>query len=258
MSSSVERPSSGQARKRVAVVTGGAAGIGQAYAVRLAQDGHEVAIADLEPATETLDLISSLGHAGWARYCDVSDPDSVSAFSGLALERFGSADILGANAGIYATTPFEQLSWQEWRRVMSVNLDSLFRLTKAFLPGMVERKWGRIIAQSSVVVRTGPENFVHYTASKAGVTGFVHSLAAEVARHGVTANCIAPSLVRSKGTIEGPHESLGWFEELVEAQAIKRTQLPIDLVGALSFLASDDSAFMTGQTLFVDGGLVRS
>jgi NAD(P)-dependent dehydrogenase (short-subunit alcohol dehydrogenase family) len=140
---------------------------------------------------------------------------------------------------------------------MSVNVDSLFHLSKAFVPGMVERRWGRVIAVSSTVFHTGTPRFAAYTTSKGAVIGFVRALATEVGEAGVTVNSIAPSLTRTPGTLAGPQGKLGWFEITREQQAIKRTQEPSDLVGAVSFFASDDAAFITGQTLPVDGGLTR-
>jgi len=242
---------------RVAVVTGGASSIGQACAVRLAQDGHRVAIADLEPASETEQLIrAGEGECFWAR-CDVSRPESVAAFAEQVEERYGGADVLLACAGIYPVAHLSETSWELWRQVMSVNVDSLFHLTKAFVPGMVERGFGRVIAISSTVFHTGTPRFAAYTASKGAVIGFVRALATEVGDAGVTVNSIAPSLTRTRGTLAGPQGELGWFELTRELQAIKRTQEPADLVGAVSFFASDDAAFITGQTLPVDGGLTR-
>ena len=245
------------AEGRVAVVTGGAASIGQACAVRLARDGHRVAIADLAPAQDTEAMISEGGGACFSARCDISDPASVAAFAEQVEARYGRCDVLLACAGIYPVAYLSETSWELWRRVMSVNVDSLFHLSKAFVPGMVERGFGRVIAFSSTVFHTGTPRFAAYTASKGAVIGFVRALATEVGPAGVTVNSIAPSLTRTQGTTAGPQEELGWFEFTRELQAIKRTQEPADLVGAVSFFASDDAAFITGQTLPVDGGLTR-
>jgi NAD(P)-dependent dehydrogenase (short-subunit alcohol dehydrogenase family) len=242
---------------RVAVVTGGAASIGAACAVRLARDGHRVAIADLAPAAETEELIRAQGGDCFSAVCDVSSGESVAAFAGDVAERYGRCDVLLACAGIYPVAHLSETSWELWRQVMSVNVDSLFHLSKAFVPGMVERGWGRVIAISSTVFHTGTPRFAAYTASKGAVIGFVRALATEVGPAGVTVNSIAPSLTRTPGTMAGPQEELGWFDFTRELQAIKRTQEPADLVGAVSFFASDDAAFITGQTLPVDGGLTR-
>ena len=238
-------------------MTGSAAGIGQAFAHRLALDGHRVAIADVAPAAETEDLVRSAGSAAFSMRCDVSSGESVAEFATAVHERFGGCDVLVANAGIYPIAPFSEVTWEDWRRIMDVNLDSLFHLTKAFLPGMREQGWGRIVAMASNGFHTGIPGLTPYVASKGGVIGFVRSLAGEIGDDGVTINALAPSLTRTSGTLAGPHEELGWFERVAGAQAIKRTQEPSDLTGALSFLVSDQAGFITGQTLAVDGGAVR-
>ena len=242
---------------RIAVVTGGAAGIGQAFAHRLALDGHRVAIADVAGAEETEDLVRRAGSAAFSMRCDVADGASVAAFADAVRERFGRCDVLVANAGIYPIAPFDEVTWEDWRRIMSVNLDSLFHLTKALLPAMREAGWGRIVVMASNGFHTGIPDLTPYVASKGGVIGFVRSLAGEIGDDGVTINALAPSLTRTAGTLAGPHEELGWFHRVAAMQAIKRTQEPADLTGALSFLVSDQAAFITGQTLAVDGGAVR-
>lgn len=242
---------------RVAVVTGGAQSIGQACACRLARDGHAVVIADVQPSTETVEVIESLGGTCFAARCDVSSGESVADLAAQVHNRFGRCDVLLANAGVYPVAELTETSWELWRQVMSVNVDSLFHLSKAFVPGMVERGWGRVIAVSSTTFHTGTPRFAAYTTSKGAVIGFVRALATEVGPAGVTVNAIAPSIVRTKGTLAGPQQELGWFEFTRELQAIKRTEEPDDLVGAVSFFASDDAAFITGQTLPVDGGLTR-
>jgi NAD(P)-dependent dehydrogenase (short-subunit alcohol dehydrogenase family) len=243
---------------RVALVTGGAAGIGQAYAQRLAEDGAKVAIADIADAGETIALVEEAGSAGLGVVCDVSSAEQVNDAAMTVFDAFGKVDVLVHNAGIYPIVQFADMSFDDWRRVMSVNLDSMFHVCHEFLPGMRERKWGRVLCIASTTFHAGTPGMSHYVASKGGLIGLVRSLAAEVGTDGVTVNALAPSLVRSKGTTEGPHEELGLFDMVAQAQAIKRTQLPSDLVGALSFLASDEAAFITGQTLVVDGGWVRA
>jgi NAD(P)-dependent dehydrogenase (short-subunit alcohol dehydrogenase family) len=245
------------AEGRVAVVTGGASSIGAACAGRLARDGHRVAIADIAAADETQAQIRDAGGDCFAARCDISSADSVAAFATAVDERYGRCDVLLACAGIYPVASLGDTSWELWRRVMSTNVDSLYHLATAFVPGMVERGWGRVIAISSTVFHTGTPRFVAYTTSKGAVIGFVRALATEVGVAGVTVNSIAPSLTRTAGTLAGPQGELGWFDGVREAQAIKRTEEPEDLVGAVSFLASDDAAFITGQTLPVDGGLTR-
>jgi len=245
-----------QALRRVAVVTGASTGIGQAFAQRLARDGFDIAIADLNPASETEKLVKDEQRQVLSVNCDVASPESVQDFAAAVLSRFGRADVLVNNAGVYPATPFLSIEWEEWQRVININLNSIFLLTRAFLPGMVASGWGRVISMSSTTFHSGIGLNSHYSASKGGVIGFSRSLAAEVGEHGVTVNTLAPGLVRTGTTGRGPHSA--WFENLAQQQAIKRTPEPSDLVGALSFLASGDAAFMTGQTLVVDGGWVRS
>ncbi len=243
---------------RTAVVTGAAAGIGQAYAERLAADGAKVVIADIADGAETVSLVEAAGSEGLAVECDVSSGEDVAALAAAARDRFGTVDILVHNAGIYPIQEFDAMTFEEWRKVLSVNLDSAFHLCHELLPGMREQQWGRVIIVASNTFHAGIGGMSHYIASKGGLIGFLRSLAAEVGEEGVTVNGIAPSLVRSKGTTEGPHEEMGLFEFVAQGQAIKRTETPEDLVGACSFLASDDAAFITGQTLCVDGGWVRA
>jgi NAD(P)-dependent dehydrogenase (short-subunit alcohol dehydrogenase family) len=244
---------------RVAVVTGGAAGIGQVLAARLAADGMAVAIADRAAADETLERVEAAGGEGFAAPCDIADGDSVAGFADAVNERFGRCDVLVANAGVYPFAAFDQWTWEDWRTVMSVNVDSLFHLTKAFLPPMREAGWGRIICAASNGVHTGLPNLTPYVASKGAVVGFVRSLSREVGDDGVTVNAYAPSLTRTQGTtVTGPHEKIGLFEKVVEEQAIKRTQVPEDVAGLVGFLASDAAGFITGQTIPVDGGAVNA
>jgi NAD(P)-dependent dehydrogenase (short-subunit alcohol dehydrogenase family) len=244
---------------RVVVVTGAAAGIGQALAGRLAEDGMRIAIADLEPAEETVAKVEAAGSEAFAARCDISDGDSVDSFAAAVRERFGGCDVLVCNAGIYPLARFEDWTWEQWRATMSVNVDSLFHLTKAFLPAMREAGWGRIVAAASNGFYSGLPGLTPYVASKGAVVGFVRSLAGEIGGDGVTINAYAPSLTRTRGTtVTGPHEELGLFEKVIEEQAIPRTQVPEDVAGLVSFLASDAAGFITGQTIPVDGGAVHA
>ena len=248
---------------KVAVITGGAAGIGQAFAKRLAEDGVHVAIADLAAGTETVKLVEAAGRNALAVTCEVSDPNSVDAMAAQVQEKFGRVDIVVNCAGIYPQQDFAAMTFADWRRVLSINLDGTFLVTAAFVPGMRARKWGRIVNMASSTFGSVTTGFAHYVASKGGVIGFTRALAGDLAADGITVNAIAPGLTRSPGTIvRKPRPGFGNMDEefaaVAQLQAIKRVEVPDDLVGALSFLTSDDSAFMTGQTLHVDGGRVRS
>lgn len=242
---------------RTAVVTGSATSIGRAYARSIAAEGGQVVLADIADAGETKQLIEDAGGSAIAVHCDVSDPRSVEKLAG-AVHEAGGADMLVHNAGIYPMTQFDEITFEEWRKVMSVNLDSIFLLTRAFLPHMREQRWGRIVGISSGMFHAGAPGSLHYVASKGGIIGFVRSLAAEVGADGVTVNAIAPGLIRSEGTSTGVHDELGLFDLVSQASALKRHGVPEDLTGALNFLLSDDAAFMTGQTLLVDGGMGRA
>lgn len=248
---------SGRHDGRRAVITGAAMGIGRAYALQLAADGAEVVVADLGDGEETAELVRSAGGIATALRCDVSSPDSVAALA-ETVAGLGGADILVNNAGIYPMGPFDSISFEDWKRVLSVNLDSVFLMSKALVPHMREQHWGRIICIASGMFHAGAPGSLHYVASKGGVIGFVRSLAAELGPDGITVNAIAPGLTRSAGTSTGVHDDMGLFDYVTEHQSIKRVGMPEDLAPAVSFLVSDDASFITGQTLLVDGGMSRA
>jgi NAD(P)-dependent dehydrogenase (short-subunit alcohol dehydrogenase family) len=249
-------------KDKVAVITGASASIGQAFAKRLAQDGAHIVIADKAPGNETVKLVEACGRKALACSCDISSPDDVAKLADDVTREFGRCDILVNNAGIYPLKKFEEMTFADWRHVMSINLDAAFLTCSAFVPGMKRRGWGRVVNMSSSTFGTVVPDHVHYIASKGGVVGFTRALASDFGAYGITVNAISPSLTRSQGTMSRPpragrNNMDEEFDALARRQAIPRAETPEDLVGTLSFLTSDDAAFITGQTIYVDGGFVR-
>jgi 3-oxoacyl-[acyl-carrier protein] reductase/(S)-1-phenylethanol dehydrogenase len=252
---------------RVAVISGAAGGLGQACAQRLARDGADIVVVDLKSGAETVQLVESLERRALAVSCDVTSPEQVSALAQRVQERFGRCDILVNNAGMYSTVPFLDLSYETWRRYMSLNLDGAFLLAKAFVPGMIEHGWGRIvsIASNSFHLVT-PPGLTAYVASKGGLIGFTRALASELGASGVTVNAVAPGPTVTAQLESAFYQMAGtrdhamfeqFMTQLAQNQAIKRVGTPAEVVGTVSFLASEDAAYMTGQTLIVDGGWAR-
>jgi NAD(P)-dependent dehydrogenase (short-subunit alcohol dehydrogenase family) len=250
-------------KDKIAVITGAANGIGQAFAKRLAEDGVHVAVVDIADGAATVNMVEAAGRKAIAMTCDVSSPDAVAALAKQVKKQFGRADIVVNCAGVFPQKAFTDMTFADWRKVISTNLDSTFLVSSAFVPGMIERKWGRIVNMASSTLGSVTTGFAHYVASKGGIVGFTRALASDLAAHGITVNAISPGLTRSPGTLARmPRAGFATMEDeflsVAQLQAIKRVEAPDDLVGAVSFLTSDDSAFITGQTLNVDGGRVRS
>jgi 3-oxoacyl-[acyl-carrier protein] reductase/(S)-1-phenylethanol dehydrogenase len=237
---------------KVAVVTGGSSGIGQAYAQRLAEEGADVAIADILPASETKRLVEHAGRRCFAQQCDVSSQAEVKAFAQAVQQHLGTADILVNNAGIYPTAPFLEMTADQWHKVLTVNLDSVFHMCQAFAPGMKGKGWGRVVNIGSGSVLRPPEGMAHYVASKAAIVGLTRALAVELGQYGIVVNCIEPGLTATNTVLDSPQGE--WLETRSGNRAIKRVERPDDLVGPLVYLCSDDAGFFTGQTLLVDGG----
>lgn len=239
--------------QRVAVVTGSAQGIGAAIAKELAADGHKVVLADinLEGAQK---VAAEIG--GIAKKLDVSDAAAVAAFASELVSELGRVDILVNNAALVPFVPWDTLTFEEWRRVMSVNLDGMFLVTKALSDIMAKAGYGRIVNIASNTFVAGTPNFVHYVATKGAIIGFVRGLAGEIGKHGITINAVAPGLTETEGVLSSPHNE--GFAYVLPAQAFDRKGLPSDIAPAVAFLASEKAGWITGQTLVVDGGHTRN
>jgi 3-oxoacyl-[acyl-carrier protein] reductase/(S)-1-phenylethanol dehydrogenase len=205
---------------KTAVISGAASGIGQAAAVRLAEEGALIVIADRAKAEETLQLVAGAGGKATAVECDVSNPASVAVLKERVERSGGRCDILVNNAGIYPMRLFDDMTFEEWRHILSVNLDSMFLMTKAFVGGMRQRRWGRIVNIASDMVSLVPA-FTHYIASEAGVVGLTRSLATEFGEHGITANVIAPGQTRTPGTVSRKEIPGGMSQEEFRSSACK-------------------------------------
>ncbi len=240
---------------RLAVVTGAARGIGRAIALRLAGAGHAIVIGDILPAAETVAAIKDAGGDAFAVVCDLGSPGDVDLLIREVTERYGHCDVLVNCAVLTLFRPFGELDLETWRRVQAVNVEAAFQLCAAFVPGMAERGFGRIINVASNTVWKPPgAGFVAYVASKGAVVGFTRAMAVELGRSGITVNAIAPGLSGSPGAEET--NTPEHFDEVRQAQDIQRSLRPGDMAGTVAFLASDAASMITGQTIGIDGGLV--
>ena len=241
---------------RVAIVTGGGISIGKAYSLGLAREGAKVVIADLnaEGGALTAKEIQDKGGQAISVPTDVSDKASTEAMAKAALDAFGRIDILVNNAAWFATLPLrdlEEIEVDEWDRVMAINLRGPFLCVRAVVPEMKRRQWGRIINISSSSVLSGNPRRIHYVVSKMGIIGLSRSLAGSLGDYNILVNSIMPGGVMDESTIAAYGRE---FYERPQTRPLKRVQVPEDLVGTVIFLSSDDSDFITGQNILVDGG----
>jgi NAD(P)-dependent dehydrogenase (short-subunit alcohol dehydrogenase family) len=240
---------------RVALVTGGASGIGRASASRLARDGLHVVIADVRPAQDVVAEIQAAGGSAESVICDLGAPGAAEQTAQAVIERLGRCDVLLNNAVHIERGRLTELDLAAWRRVFAVNVDAAFLLCSVLVPVMAEHGSGRVInIISDTVWQPPPIALLAYVTSKAAMLGFTRALARDAGPSGVTVNAIAPGLTRSPSAVTNLPEE--FFRAVRERQALNRSVEPADIAGAVSFLASADSALVTGQVICVNGGLV--
>ncbi len=238
---------------RVAIVTGSGQGIGRAIALRLAEDGATVVVNDIsESAQGVADEIRAMNRQSLAILADVSSSEDVTRLVDETIATYGKIDILVNNAGITRDQLLIRMSDEDWDRVLTINLKSVFLCTRAVLRHMTKQRWGRIISISSIVGIMGNRGQANYASAKAGVIGFTKTIAKEVASRGITANAIAPGFIDTDMTQR--------LEENLRQEFMKRVPLgyfgsPRDVAEAVAFLASEEARYITGQVLGVDGGM---
>ena len=249
---------------RVAILTGGAKGIGRHYAGALAKEGARLMIADIADGKEVAGELARAHGANSVEstITDVSDEGAVKKLVAQTLERFGKIDILVNNAALFAPLAeqkFTEIDVALWDRVMSINIRGVFLMAKHVAPHMIAQKYGKIINISSGTVARGIPNFAHYVTSKGAVTAFTRSISRELGEYNICVNNLAPGFTLSDSVIEeNPRHLAHSREPSIVRRALKRDEYPADLLGALVFLASADSDFVTGQTIAVDGGATNN
>jgi len=239
-------------KDRVAIVTGAAKGLGRTFSVALAEEGARIMAIDIADLDDTLREISSLGGIAKGMKADISSPTDTLDVAEQTFSTFGKIDVLVNNAAIYYRRPFYEIDPVEWDKMMAVNLKGPWLCTKAVFPYMKEQKKGKVINLTSETFFTGSHEFVHYVASKGGVVGLTRALAVELGPHNINVNAIAPGFTDTEST----RSMIDITKYDISRTPMGRLQQPADLIGALIFLASEDSDFITGQVLLVDGGRV--
>lgn len=240
---------------RVALVTGSSMGIGKTIAFELAKDGATAVINDPiggEEAESAVKMIQDIGQDAHYIKCDVSDATRVSKMIDAVLECYKKIDILVNNAAITIDSLTVNYEVEDWDRMINVNLNGAFLCSKYCLPSMIEQKWGRIVNISTVAAMVGLKGAPAYSASKAGLIGFTKSLAREVARKGITVNALSLGVIKGGGMYDTVREDI--MQSYVEQVPMGRPGTPEDVANAIKFLISDSAAYITGQTIGVNGG----
>ena len=245
---------------RVAIITGAAQGIGAAYARAMAQEGATVIIADLDDGEEIAKEIRENGGKALNVVTNVSSELSVESLVSTTVEKFGKIDILVSNAALFGkleAKPFTDISVEEWDNLMAVNVRGVFICVKAVIGQMRKQKYGKIINIASGTLFKGTPHLLHYVTSKGAVMTMTRCLAREVGDDNICVNSLAPGLVMSENVLAQESFNDAAVDANTATRALQRRQVPEDLIGAMLFLASADSDFVTGQCLVVDGGSVN-
>jgi len=238
---------------RVAIVTGAAQGIGKAVADKLAAEGAKVVAVDVNgEGAET----TAAGVDGTAVQADISSPEDVERMVDETVSRHGKVDIPAKVAAIVPFTAWDDITFDEWRRIMSVNLDGLFLTMKAVEKPMRAAGYGRIVNVTSNVILAGTPNLAHYVASKGGVWAFTRAAARELGKYGITVNSVAPGLTATEGVMASPHAEA--FEFVQMLQCIPRRGEAADIAPSVAFLASEEAGWVTGQLLVADAGMTHN
>ena len=235
---------------RIAIVTGAAQGIGFAVAQKLSDEGAKVVLADING--EGVERAAAKLTDALGLKVDVSSAPDVQRLVEQTLARHGKVDVLVNVAAIVPFMAWDEITFEEWRRIMSVNLDGVFLTIKAVEKPMREAGYGRIVNIASNVILAGTPNLAHYVASKGGVWSFTRAAARELGKYGITVNSVAPGLTASEGVLASPHAEAFDFVQML--QAIPRRGEPIDIAPAVAFLASEEARWVTGQMIVADGG----
>lgn len=253
---------------QVVVITGAANGIGKACAYRFAEEGANVACLDIttEANEATAAECRELGVEAIALRCDVTNPDSIKTAVNAAMEKWGRIDTLVTSAGIYTGAPLAEVSLQQWQRTIDINLTGAFLTNQVIAPIMMKQRSGSIINLSSMAGKTSWPASAEYSSSKSGVIGLTRSVAMELAPYGATANAVCPGntltdMVRNVAKKVGALDGMSgeeWLEIRANDCPMKRLAEPWEMAGVIAFLASEDSRYLTGQAIEVDGGMVMS